>query len=135
MRFKKTTASEYQEQCALFDWVDAHLHLHPELKMMFATLNGLRLPIGLAMKAKKQGNRKGVPDVFLMSPRQGFHGLVFEMKVKPNKLTKEQEEWMKIASVYGYCTGVCYSVDEAIELVKSYLGIECKSFVTKDDLT
>jgi hypothetical protein len=125
MRSKKTTPSEYQEQCALFDWVDAHLQLHPELKMMFATLNGLRLPIGLAIKAKKQGNRKGVPDVFLMYPSKGWQGLVFEMKVKPNKLTKEQEEWMKTASAYGYCTGVCYSADEAIELVKSYLGIEC----------
>jgi hypothetical protein len=121
---QKLSPSEYQEQCALFDWVDAHTQLYPRLHMMFATLNGLRLPIGLAVKAKRQGNRKGVPDVFLMCPSRGYSALVFEMKVKPNKLTDQQKEWMEHAHCNGYYTSVCYSADEAIELVKWYLGIK-----------
>ena len=114
--------TEYQEQCALFEWADANQSTYPQLANMFATLNGIRLPIGLAVKAKKQGNKKGVPDVFLDWPRYPYKGLRIEMKVGKNKRTKEQVEWAQRLIECGYCVYVCYGWEEAREIILKYLA-------------
>ena len=93
----------------------------PELNMLFATLNGVRLPIGLAVKAKKQGNKKGVPDVFLDVPKGPWHGLRIEMKVGKNKPTSEQVDWLSRYVGHGYLVSVCYGWEEAAEVIKDYL--------------
>jgi hypothetical protein len=117
----KYLPKEYQEQSALFDWRERNLKNIPELQMMFATLNGIRLPIGLAVKAKKQGNIRGVPDVMLLVPNKYFHGLMIEMKIKGGTLRSDQKIWGKNAKVYGYYYQVCFSADEAIQAIKHYL--------------
>lgn len=114
-------ASEYQEQCALFEWRAHALPTMPELSMMFGTLNGIRLPVSLAVKAKKQGNVRGVPDVMLLVPSGNYHGLMIEMKIKGGKLLPEQKDWATKARGWGYCCKVCYSATEAIDLIKRYL--------------
>jgi len=96
---------------------------YPCLRYLFATLNGVRLPVGLAVKAKRMGNRKGVPDIWLPVPTVNSHGLVFEMKVGYNRPTPEQADWLSYLNSVGYTTGVVRSADEAIELIESYL--EC----------
>lgn len=115
------SSSEYQEQCALFKWAERMRPTYPDLEMLFATLNGVRLPIGLAVKAKKQGNMRGVPDVFLDVARGGYHGLRIEMKVGKNKQTKEQVEWAKNYARNGYKVAVCYSWECATDVIEHYL--------------
>jgi hypothetical protein len=55
-----------------------------------------------------------------MVAAQAYHGLFIEMKRKPNKLTKNQEDWMRRLYLAGYCVRVAWSGEEAIELVKEY---------------
>lgn len=114
-------ASEYQEQCLIFEWAEAASSKYPELKYMFATLNGVRLPIGLAKKAKKQGNKRGVPDIILPVPTKNHKGLFIELKVGSGRASKEQIEYIKFLSDRGYFADVRFGAKEAIDLIVDYL--------------
>lgn len=117
---KQLHRSEYGEQCAVFEWAEREIRW--ETAFLFSTLNGVKLPLGLAVKCKRAGNRKGVPDIWLPVPRGEFHGLVIELKVKPNKPTIEQVEWIEGLKAMGYKALVCYGAEEAIAEIKTYLG-------------
>lgn len=69
-----------------------------------------------------KGLPKGFPDLFGVIPRQlttdGRPMPVFiEAKVHPNKPTPEQIEFIKLYRSAGCIAGVCYSVEEAWELI------------------
>lgn len=55
---------------------------YPELWLLNGSLNGVRLSIGQAVKAKRCGEKRGFPDIFLPVARKGFHGLAIELKKK-----------------------------------------------------
>ena len=82
--------NEYLEQCAVFEWSALQSKKYPELALLFAVPNGLKLPIGLAVKAKRQGVKSGVPDMILPVARMKFHGLFIEMKIKGGKVSDTQ---------------------------------------------
>jgi hypothetical protein len=43
------------------------------------------------------------------------------MKIKPNKPTPEQRKFLESAGGQGYKAAVCYSADEAFEVLEKYL--------------
>lgn len=114
--------TEYGEQAAVFHWAARNEIVHPELRYLFATLNGVRLPVGLAAKTSRMGMRRGVPDIWLPVPSNGHHGLVIELKIPGNRATKEQKDWLDQLKFSGYRALVCYGADEAIETIREYLG-------------
>lgn len=122
---------EHREQCELFNWARKLEGRHPQLGLMFAIPNGgLRNKI-VAAKLKKEGVKAGVLDIFLPVPRlysgeDPVHGLFIEMKVKPNKPTKNQLYWMGRLEAEGYETAVCYSWIEAKDKIINYLKLEAK---------
>jgi hypothetical protein len=122
MTRKKAEPSEYDHQCALFDWFSLHETRIPELKYIFATANGIRVTIGVAAKMKRSGMKKGVVDVFVSIPAQGYHGFYFDMKVKGNSLTVDQRLWLAAMQGYGYKTGTFYTWWDAAAAVLDYLG-------------
>ena len=124
---------EADDQAALFRWADmkAQIGEYPELNLLNGSLNGVRLTIGNAVKAKKQGLKKGFPDIFLPVPRGGYHGLFIELKIKPYrnhkgkmvypKVSKEQEWWITGLEYHGYRAVVCNGFDAAVDEIKDYL--------------
>ena len=120
-KIKTIKSSEYQEQCAIFDWCEANKHKYPDLNSLFATLNGVKMSIGLAKKCKRAGMRKGILDLYLLKPRGGFHGLVIELKIGTNKPTKEQYERMEELKQDGYMATWCIGAEAAIDIIKTYL--------------
>lgn len=115
--------SEHQEQCAIFEWRNMHLKKYPALNMMFSTLNGVRLNIGQAVKAKKSGNISGVPDIILLYPSCEYRGLFIELKVPGGKVSHSQKIWIANLARLGYFARVCYGSEEAIQLIKDYLRV------------
>ena len=122
--------SEYQMQVSFFDEIRLMANSEPRLKWVHSSLNGIKLPIGLAVKAKKSGMPKGVWDVFL--PEMGnswphksspFNGLYGEFKVKGNYLTKEQRQFRDDLNQL-FFFDVWHSAEEGVESVKNYLGIK-----------
>lgn len=55
--------------------------------------NGGRRNKAEAAKLKAMGVRKGIPDLFLPIPRQGYHGLYIETKkIKNGKVSPDQQK-------------------------------------------
>lgn len=83
---------------------------------------GARNP-SFGAKLKKLGMKRGVPDLFIAVPSNGFHGAWIEVKQPKGKLTKEQEIFLDRANKNGYFTAVVYSVDEGINAISWYMNI------------
>ena len=111
--------TEHDEQYKLFSLT----RYRPELRWVFAIPNGGQRNKIVAARLKQEGVKKGVPDVCLLIPSNGYHALFIEMKFKKNKLTPEQREFFDFATQQGYCCKVAYSADEAIEIIDDYLGL------------
>ena len=113
--------SEYSEQCVVFQWVKLHKKKYPELKWLFSTLNGVKLNIGQAVKAKKSGMKAGVSDIILPAKNNKYSGLFIELKVGKNKPSKEQLEFIEFTRSQGFYSQVSYGSVEAIDLIVDYL--------------
>lgn len=114
---------EHIEQVKLFTWAKAQSKKHPQLTMMFAIPNGGQRNIITATKLKAEGVKSGVPDIFLAYPSLTAHGLFIEMKSTKGKVSPSQREWIGALSASGYMCAVCYSFDEAKNVISEYLGI------------
>ena len=73
---------------------------------------------------KRQGLRKGVPDLCIPVARGKYHSLYIEMKSKGGKVSPSQVDWIYLLRNQGMCAAVCYGADSAIELVKRYMALE-----------
>lgn len=122
MRKAEIEISEFEHQSMLVSWANLSVGKYSELKLLFAINNGLRLTIGAAMKCKKSGTKKGVPDLFLPVPRKYFHGLFIEMKKIKGTTSKEQDEFIQCLIDNGYEAKVCYGFEEAKNVIEEYLS-------------
>lgn len=115
--------SEENEQTCLFRWAEFAEVQYEELKLMYHVPNeGKRSRIAGA-RLKAQGLKSGVPDVCLPTAHGGYIGLYIEMKVKPNKPTENQKQWLKKLREQGHLTAVCYSWEEAKQLIEQYIKL------------
>lgn len=129
---KPTWKDEHVQQSELFTWIRATRDRCKELKyerhwralrLTHASLNGVRLTIGQAIKAKKSGMLRGVPDVFMPAPRGAWTGLFIEMKVPGNRPSPEQKEFMALARDEGFFCAVAYTWQDAAEIFIDYLSL------------
>jgi hypothetical protein len=63
----------------------------------------------------------GTPDIQIIEPNGIYRGLWIEMKVGKNKPSDLQLDFMRKLELRVYKTAVCYSLDEAINVVNDYL--------------
>lgn len=119
----KQRVTEAEEQKALIQWAKFQEKKYPELKLLYHCPNGGTRNKMEAANLKRQGVKAGVPDLFLPVPRSPKHGLFIEMKVGRNKCTDNQKKWIRNLLEQGYEVKVCYSCEEAIQIIKRYLGI------------
>jgi hypothetical protein len=121
--------SEHDEQAALIDWANAHIGKWPELDWLYAIINGIPLPGSMLQRVKvinymkAEGMRPGVSDLCLPCARGGYFGLYLELKKKGGKIREGQGEFLAFVSEQGYFDAVCYSADEAIEVLTMYLNM------------
>jgi VRR-NUC domain len=117
--------SEHQEQCLVIDWCNAHLDLDPRLELIFAIPNGLWAKNkGVALKAKAEGLKKGVPDLLLPIASKGWHGLFIEMKKLTGSSTSTaQKQWHTDLREQGYAVELCKGRAQAIAAIVAYLEL------------
>jgi hypothetical protein len=111
--------SEHQEQKILVRWF--RLQYSQYAKYLFAIPNGGVRHIGTAIKIKEEGGMAGVPDLFLMIPKGGWHGMWIEMKAKGGRVSKDQEQFIGAAILMGYQAVVCYGFEDARDAINNYL--------------
>lgn len=120
---KGRSGPEEQQQIAFFDYCNY---------MTLATKNmaySLAFHIGNERKAsiqrrimmKRAGVKKGVPDICVPVPNDKYHALYIEMKIKPNRLSPEQADYLRHLNQCGNYAVVAWSADEAIEILEKYL--------------
>lgn len=115
--------TEEQEQMAFVEWLTInhipHFHCPNEVGGQSRSLK-VR-----AIKMKRMGVSKGVPDLFVFIPVYGINHHIdcyqmcaIEMKRKKGSTTsKEQKEWLKVLQASGAMSAVCKGCDEAIAFV------------------
>ena len=111
--------TEASIQSAFFEWIS----LYPRIRLItFAVPNGGSRNCLEAKNLKAQGVTAGVPDIFMAVPCNGYHGLFIELKSKNGRLSEYQKIWIDNLNDRAYKAVVCYSLDEAINAVREYLG-------------
>jgi hypothetical protein len=119
---KPPVPTEYDEQAALIEWADLASRKYPELKWLHSIPNGAHTHIVTAMKLKKSGVKKGIPDLELPAARKGFHALYIEMKrIKGGRVDPEQEACHAYLRDAGYCVTVCKGWEAAKTAILDYL--------------
>lgn len=92
------------------------------LNKIFAIPNGGARNIVTAVNLKKEGVKKGVPDLFLPLPKGKYHGLFIEMKkVNGGVVSKDQKERLAELNEDGYKAVVCNGAIEAIDVLLEYV--------------
>lgn len=126
-----TVPSEYTEQCQVFAWAAAVAVEFPDLAWLHASLNGVKLPIGLAVKMKAAGMTAGVPDLSLPVVRfrpDGlgiWPGLYIEMKKRRGgRVDPDQQRWIAHLTRQGYAVHVASGADDAEVVLLRYLGAD-----------
>ena len=110
------------EQEHVFLWASMEERAYPELAMLYAIPNGGKRAIKTAVALKKQGVKRGVPDMCLPVSRGGYHGLYIELKrQKGGRVSDEQREWIAALNTQGYKAIICHGAEEAIEQIRGYL--------------
>lgn len=116
---------EHVEQARVVSWARMQARRHPALDSLFAIPNGSYKTGRSAALFKAEGLRSGVPDLMLPWPAGGHHGLFLEMKrVRGGTVSKAQREWLQRLSASGYRAEVCRGADQAIALLREYIGID-----------
>lgn len=127
--------TEHEEQALVVQWAKLNERRFPELQMLYAIPNGGDRHPAVAARLKATGTKKGVPDLCLAVPRSGFHSLYLEMKRRKPRRTKtkglrfdrtktspEQDEWIAGLRAVGHAVRVCWSAEEAQDVIERYLN-------------
>jgi hypothetical protein len=125
--------SEHDEQAAFFSWIDTQLTQHPVLALCHAVPSGAKLPYRRdksgnrwspeAVHLKREGLRRGVPDVHFTYPSGPYAGMWIEFKYGKNKPTLEQDAYLKCLSILGYSVHICYTWETAKLAIMEYLKL------------
>jgi hypothetical protein len=113
---------EEAEQIKFFDFCRAMEHTHPAYRLAWHVPNERKASIIRRAKMKLAGVKKGVPDITIPVPNDKYAALYIEMKVKPNKPSPEQINMLKDLNAQGNYAAICWSADEAIELIQKYVA-------------
>jgi VRR-NUC domain-containing protein len=114
---------EHREQVALMAWIDANKRKYPELEMAFAIPNGGKRSKAVAGKLKAEGVKSGIPDICILAPRGGLHGLLVELKTSTGRPTPLQLEWIDRLNRYGYRAVVAKGWEAARDEIVGYLAM------------
>lgn len=119
----KRGSPEHEAQAGFFSWlaaVEAHPMTPPHVALAafltYAVPNGGHRDPRTAARLKAEGVKRGVPDIQCDYPvrhadtpqgeRAAFHGWRCEVKIKPNRLSPEQERRLAELAGLGYAVAV-----------------------------
>ena len=129
------SGTEDGHQAAVMCWAALSVGKYKELKWLHSIPNGGQRNIIEATKMVSTGTRGGIWDLFLPLPIHTewavqYAGLYIEMK-KPERrkhkdggLSKEQLEFGAYAEKMGYFCAVCYSWEEARDILIKYVEVK-----------
>lgn len=113
---KNSSLTEYQIQRTVKQWLDTQKVLY------FSVPNEAACNSIKGRHLKETGMRKGVSDMFIAEPHHSFHGMFLELKNSKGMLSPEQRQFLREVEQKHYFTAVCFSIDEAINILSWYIS-------------
>ena len=112
---------EEAEQEVVMQWARISHARWPELALLHHIPNGGSRSAREGAKLKRMGVLAGVSDLHLPVPHSGYHSLYIEMKAGDGRLQQSQKSFLHAAAAWGNCCIVCYTAEDAIEVIGRYL--------------
>ena len=96
--------------------------------------SGIRVPMGVAVKMKKQRSTHKQLDMIILEPKGGYHGLILELKKDREEVylkngtysksihVQEQLQSIKHLNNKGYSSMFVCGIDEAISVIDRYMS-------------
>lgn len=104
----------------LYNWFT---HEYPELADdLHHFANERKCSIQEGRILKRMGVKRGVSDLFLAFPRNGYAGLWIELKEVNGRLTKEQTEFLSRKCERGYRIFAAFGLEAGKEAFLNYLS-------------
>lgn len=88
---------------------------------LFAVPNQGKRKKATASRMKAEGMVKGVADLILLWPSNGYHGAVLEMKAAGGIVSEAQSRWLAAREKSGYKSGIEYSLEGGLKFFEEYL--------------
>lgn len=114
---------EDDEQETLFLMLDHLLPQYPILRFIYHVPNQGNASIQRGAKLRRMGVRSGVWDIGFDQRGHGGASLRIEMKVGTNGLSDTQMDWGHFYSISGFRMAVCYSAQDALDVIREYCGV------------
>ena len=120
--------SESTEQQALFEWAAIYSTEAPELDLMYAIPNQGgqgKQAIIRGQRMRREGQKKGLPDICLPVRRAGWNALYVEMKdVRGGRLSPHQLDWLIKLNAAGNCCALAHGFEGGRAAIMEYLTLE-----------
>ena len=107
----------------------------PELEYLYHVPNGGSRNRIEAANLKEEGVKAGVPDLELPAARGNYTGLHIELKHGNNKVTADQDRFLKALRRMGRCAVVCYEAEPAIQVISEYMRLSPGQHLSCDVLS
>jgi VRR-NUC domain len=124
-RLEMPNVREKHHQITLFLWSRIQAQENPRLWMLrFLHGDGsgdFRSP-KVAREMVAQGGGDGFPDIVLLYPARGFHGLTVELKIAGGSEHPKQKEWRIFLISSGYKSATLYGWEAVRDFILWYLG-------------
>ena len=118
--------TEFQHQKLVIDWSLAVRQKYPDLKLLYHVANERKCTAIQGANLKRQGVKKGIPDLHLPVARGSYHSLYIEMKDDKGRTSPEQNWWIEELTKQGNFCEVCHGYLSAIRVLEWYLNLkEC----------
>jgi hypothetical protein len=120
--------SEFAEHKQICQYIR---YQYPDV-IFFSDLSGIKMSIGLAVKLKSLKSSKGIPDLFIAEPKNGYNGLFLEIKETGKKVFKkdtvtpiddhvaQQIHVLTQLRGKGYKAGFAFGYEDAIKIIDNY---------------
>ena len=97
---------------------------YPELRLnLFSVPNGGHRRIETAIWMQREGQVSGVSDLILAFPSGNYSALFIEMKVRPNKQSKAQQEFQRAIEIFPqYKYIIVYDYEQFQKEITEYLS-------------
>lgn len=119
--YKLRTESDEQQEVINFCNSMADYGIE-EYQLIFHIANEGKRTKKNGARLRREGLKKGIPDLFLPVAKMGYNGLFIEMKKRGGRTSPEQRWWIEKLRKQGYLVEVCDSSTKAIDLIKNYIG-------------
>ena len=110
---------------------------YPKIRFLANYLSGARLPVYLAVKAKKLGQAsQGTPDLFIFFNNGKYASLAIELKaegknpfkkdgmLKSDEHLEKQFNYINYLNTIGFYATFCVGADDAIKTIDRYMNNE-----------